>query len=345
MRNHRFNYKWYLNDGFPAKGINFHGKKAFGTFVCGGGSTMGYKLAGYNHIGGVEFTDHFTKIYKENLDPECFYKQDINDFNKRNDLPDELYNLDLLDGSPPCAGFSTVGAREKSWGKETSYEDKFIIKDDLVFTYCDTILKLKPKVFILENVTGLIKGNAKSYAKRIIIRLSKKYNVQLFKLNAASMGVPQMRERVFFIGLKKDIKLPKLTLNFNERTIGFEEATRKFWDKGGMSIEKYAIGENWDEINYPNELYHQKRFSLCRPAMNRPCNTLTKTMSSQSAASVTHPLQKRKLNKWEASAIQSYPLDYNFLDQNPLNCIARSVPPVMMAQIAHKIYKQWLSKL
>ena len=53
MSAHLFPYRWSLADGYPAKGITYHGRKVFGTFICGGGSTMGYKLAGYHHLGGV----------------------------------------------------------------------------------------------------------------------------------------------------------------------------------------------------------------------------------------------------------------------------------------------------
>ena len=49
--NHRFPFKWYLKDGYPAKGIKKHGLKVFSCFACGGGSTMGYKLAGYDVLG------------------------------------------------------------------------------------------------------------------------------------------------------------------------------------------------------------------------------------------------------------------------------------------------------
>ena len=62
--NHRFPYEWCLKDGYPAKGISKNNLKVFGTFICGGGSTMGYKLAGFNHIGGVEIDPPIADVYK-----------------------------------------------------------------------------------------------------------------------------------------------------------------------------------------------------------------------------------------------------------------------------------------
>ena len=343
---HLFPYKWNLSDGYPAKGIEPNGCKAFGTFVCGGGSTMGYKLAGFTHLGGVELTEHYSKIYKKNHKPKYFYTQDIRDFNERNDLPEDIFNLDLLDGSPPCASFSTSGARDRLWGKEKQYEGHKQKTDDLLQVYADTVLKLSPKVFLTENVSGLIKANAKWYLKEFVKRFSGHYKVYVFSLNAASMGVPQMRQRVFIIGLRSDFNLPSLKLEFNEPPISFKSATKEFWDLGGESIERFAIGKYWDEIQYDKgEVNHKKRFNLCRPDLNRPCNTLIESMSNLGAASVCHPTIKRKLNKFEACALQSYPMDYDFLDQNPLSCIGRSVPPVMTAQIAHQIWMQWLSKI
>lgn len=338
---HKFPYKWNLADGYPAKGIEPNGLNVFGTFVCGGGSTMGYKLAGFSHFGGVELTPHYSRIYKENHKPELFYEQDIRLFNKRKDLPKELFNLDLLDGSPPCASFSTAGAKDRLWGKVKDYENVKQKTDDLLQHYADTILLLSPRVFLAENVSGLIKANAKWYLKEFVKRFDGKYKVQVFSLNAASMGVPQMRQRVFIIGIRKELYKKELELTFNEPQISFEQATSEFWNNGGDSIERFSIFKQWEEIDYPRENLHKSRFSLCRPFLDKPCNTLTESASNNSAASVCHPLQPRKLNKYEASILQSYPLDYNFLDQNPLSCIGRSVPPVMTAQIAHQIYLQW----
>ena len=339
---HRFPYIWNLKDGYPEQG---NGLNVFGTFVCGGGSTMGYKLAGFNHLGGVELTEHYSRLYQVNHAPEYLYTQDIREWNKRTDLPASLYDLDLLDGSPPCASFSTSGARERKWGKEKEYEGHVQKTDDLVFEYVKTIDKLRPKAFLMENVSGLIKGNAKSYVRNIFKELEKiGYNAQLFLINAASLGVPQIRQRVFIIDSRNELAFPKLSIAFNERPISFKEATEQFWDNGGASIKGHAIFDYWHEIQYPKETSHKERFNLKRPALDRPCNTLLETMSNVGQPGVCHPLQPRKLNKFECCALQSYPQDYNFLDQNPLSCIGRSVPPVMIAQIARQIAIQWFNK-
>lgn len=337
-----FPLEWKLTDELV---VPYHGKKVFGTFVCGGGSTMGYKLAGYNHLGGVEFTEHYSRVYRANHHPKYFYEEDIRNFVNRNDLPEELYALDLLDGSPPCAAFSTAGSREKVWGKQSQYENKIQQKDDLPFVYCDLILKLKPKVFLLENVSGLAKGNGKVYLKKIVQTLSAEYDSQVFLLYAASMGIPQIRNRIFVIGKRKEFSfLPKLDLTFKCPTTTFA-LTKKYWNipSEEYSIEKYSISKQWDETKVGGN--HVKRFSLCKPDPNKPCFTITETCSNLSAASVVHPYQKRKLNKEETTLLCTFPTDYNFLDLVPVSVMGRSVLPVMMANISYQIYLQWLSKI
>lgn len=338
-----FPIEWRLTDRLK---VPYHGKKVFGTFVCGGGSTMGYKLAGFNHLGGVEFTEHYSRVYIHNHKPKHFYLEDIREFNKRTDLPKELYELDILDGSPPCAAFSTAGAREKNWGKAKDYEGIKQVKDDLVYVYCETVEKLNPKVFLLENVSGLAKGNAKVYLKTVVKRLSKNYYVQVFLLYAASMGIPQIRNRIFIIGYKKEFKLPKLELNFSIPQIGFE-VTKKYWDILDDNtfydkINNLAIGKEWDNVKIGSN--SKKFFNLCKPALNKPCFTITES-SSSSAASVMHPIIKRKLNLEEVRLLCTFPKDYDFLDVNGISVMGRSVLPVMMANISNQIYLQWLSKI
>lgn len=338
-----FPLEWRLSDPLV---VPYHGKKVFGTFVCGGGSTMGYKLAGYDHLGGVEFVDYYASMYRKNHNPRYMYEQDIREFNKRHDLPEELYHLDLLDGSPPCAAFSTAGSREDVWGKKSQYENTQQQKDDLVFVYCDTILKLKPKVFLLENVSGLAKGNARSYLKRVVAKLSGEYDVQVFLLYAASMGIPQLRNRIFVIGKRKEFAhIPKLVLDFAcpPTTFGL---TRKYWDiedSKNWDISDKPVGRFWDET--PIGKSHPKRFNFCKADPDKPCPTIFATQAKLGAACISHPFQKRALNVEEVRLCCTFPKDYDFCESKPINVMGRSVLPVMMANISHQIFLQWLAKM
>jgi DNA (cytosine-5)-methyltransferase 1 len=334
MNKHKFPYKWNLKDGYPATGIEPNNLNIFGTFICGGGSTMGYKLAGFNHLGGVEIDQKVAEVYRINHQPKYLYVEDIREFVKRNDLPADLYQLDILDGSPPCSSFSMAGNREKDWGKEKVFREGQTMQtlDDLFFDYIALAKKLQPKVVIAENVTGLIQGNAKSYVKKIKAGFEDAgYKVQLFLLNAASMGVPQKRERVFFICQRKDLNLPKLKLEFsfeqipfiyitddNDNSVKITETYSKYWDlaKEGESVGKFMTKK---KVN-----------------SKEPIGTITANVTD-----AWHYKYKRPLNKIELCQCGTYPLDYDFQDVEPKYLIGMSVPPVMTAQIAHQIYLQW----
>lgn len=347
MNEHLFPYRWNLAEGYPSKGINKNGCNVFGTFICGGGSTMGYKLAGYNHLGGVEIDPQVADIYSANHKPKHLFVEDIRSFNDREYLPDELYKLDILDGSPPCSTFSMAGSREKAWGKKKHFREGQTaqVLDDLVFVYCETIKKLRPKVFILENVKGIIQGNAKAYSKQIVKTMTEAgYNVQVFMLNAASMGVPQKRERVFFIGHKKELDLPKLVLGFSEKAILFGKATLGLPENGNQEWIKLTDfqesiwtqarqGETFAKYNNGNGFNDYKADDSC----------VHPTLSAQQHK-YYHSTEPRHLYKSEFCAIGSYPQDYNFDSIKYGYLIGMSVPPVMTAQIANQIYLQWLSK-
>jgi len=348
MSEHRFPYRWNLADGYSAKGIKPNGCKVFGTFVCGGGSTMGYKLAGFTHLGGVEIDPKVASAYKANHNPKYLFVEDIRAFNRRTDLPDELYNLDLLDGSPPCSTFSMAGSREKAWGKEKVFREGQAEQtlDDLVFVYCETIAKLKPKVFLLENVKGIIQGNAKWYSKEIVRRMEANgYAVQVFCLNAASMGVPQKRERVFFIGYRKELGLPKLRLDFDERAVLFgdlKDGVGKQLSKDGKLFSDWSARRQGD-----------KNFSeICQREENTAKSFGRVLLSdNQTPPTIVSGNQYIYFDKFEEVGtgdickIGSYPLDYDFQGLEPKYLIGMSVPPVMTAQIANQIWEQWLSKI
>lgn len=343
--NHKFPYKWYLKDGFPAKNIEKHNLKVFGTFICGGGSSMGYKLAGYNHLGGVEIDKQIAPIYKINHNPKYLYNEDIRTFRIRNDLPEELFNIDILDGSPPCSVFSLAGKREEGWGIEKTFREGQYKQslDDLFFEYIALAKRLQPKVVIAENVKGMLIGNAKIYCKKIKeVFIEAGYEVQLFLLNAATMGVPQKRERVFFIARRKDLKLPELKLSFNEKQISLQEVEKNL----SNIFEKPtppAYANYWLQCKQGQSIakFHPKGsfFNTIKLHKNEPMPTIaTKKQCYMHYAKPFVPHDDI------FKLCGAYALDYNFLDIDPVYLIAMSVPPVVMAQISHQIYLQWFKK-
>lgn len=337
MSKHLFPYEWRLADGYPAQGIENHRSTIFGTFVCGGGSTMGYKLAGFHHLGGVEIDPNVAEVYAHNNHPENLFIQDLREFNKRQDLPAELYQLDMLDGSPPCSTFSMAGKREAGWNKEKRFAEGQALQtlDDLVFVYCDTIEKLQPKTFLLENVKGLIAGNAKSYVVRILKKLKNAgYDAQVFCLNAAAMGVPQARERTFIIGHKSEYDLPKLVLNFNEEPIPFKDIADREDKESNMTD---LFREYWQNAK-PGESVGKFK-SIRKMDPDRPCNTLC-------TARQCNPFVPRYLNDREIKLAGTFPVDYETPNKVDISWLCgMSVPPVMTAQIAYQVYLQWIKKL
>ena len=340
---HKFPYRWNLSDGYPGKGIENHGLKVFGTFICGGGSTMGYKLAGFNHLGGVEIDPPIADVYKTNHNPKYLFIEDIRDFASRKEFPKDLYNLDILDGSPPCSSFSMAGNREKDWGKTKTFREGQSEQrlDDLFFDYIKLAKKLQPKVVIAENVKGLIQGNAKSYVHRIKKEFELAgYKVQLFLLNAASMGVPQKRERVFFICQRNDLNLPKLNFKFNENSILFGKCrsdigNKKISNERKMLLSK-AIKSDTNISNINERLFNKvSGFNAGIVHDEQVKGTITSSELDY------RYFDKMQLSKIDYCVCGTYPLDYNFKKINTKYLIGMSVPPVMTAQIAHQIYLQW----
>ena len=336
------NYDRKLQDYHPPTNL-----KVFWTFVGGGGSTMGYKLIGFQHLWGVEIDPKMAKIYQNNHSPKYFYLEDIRDFNQRNDLPNELYELDILDGSPPCSTFSMSGKREETWGKQKIFKEgqKKQILDELVFVFCDTVEKLKPKVVIMENVPWLIAGRAKKYAIEVYDRLSLIwYKVQIFRLNSATMGVPQARERIFFIARRKSLGLPQLVLDFNEHPVYFWNIV----DKGSAThkplrdsiVKRRPYVEYGDQnIKFADAKYRNlNTFNAFFSTYILYDNIVAPTLTS-SGANVYYN-EVRNLNDTEYIRISSFPTDFDFSGTSVRYVCGMSVPPLMTARIANEIKKQ-----
>jgi DNA (cytosine-5)-methyltransferase 1 len=236
-----------------------------------------------------------------------------------------------------------AGNREKDWGKEKVFREGQAKQrlDDLFFDYIKLAKKLQPKVVIAENVKGMLQGNAKTYVKRVKDEFEKAgYKVQLFLLNAASMGVPQKRERVFFICQRNDLNFPKLELKFNEETIPFGVIDNNIKDK---NISDYYF-ELWNKrIKTDNDYGDIKnriegKISLFSTKFIHNEKVVNTIVSGSDYILFNEP---RKPNTNEFCQIGTFPLDYNFKKIEPKYLIGMSVPPVMTAQVATEIYNQW----
>lgn len=355
MTKEKLKIEWYLKDTIFKKDQG----KVFSCFSCCGGSTMGYKLSGFDVIGCNEIDPRLMRIYKENHNPDFSYCESIRDFNKRDKLPNELFNLDILDGSPPCSSFSIAGNREKDWGKEKKYREgqQKQVLDTLFFDFIETTNKLKPKTVIAENVKGIIQGKAKKYTKKIVEEFNKiGYHCEYYLLKAKNMNVPQKRERVFFICVRKDLlndayfdftnnKLI-IDLNFSEKEILFSEIK----DYKGKPLTEY-IRNIWDnrKPNHTKISDTKKYMGLKENNFGRKyikdeniLNTIT-TGGCGSFILYDKPMYVSIDTIIKGS---TFPMDFKVPSKSSFNFICgMSVPPYMMYNVANRVNEYILKKI
>ncbi len=337
-----FDFEWTIKGGYPMS----HGNTVFSTFACGGGSTMGYKLAGFNVIGANDIDPEMARVYQKNHHPKHYFLCPIGDLLKKEDLPEELFNLDILDGSPPCSTFSMAGDRDKSWKTSRKFREGQAdqVLSDLFFDFIALARKLKPKVVVAENVKGMLLGNAKAYTKAVMKGFDEAgYDCQLFLLNSATMGVPQARERVFFIARRRDLNFPPIKLSFTQKAIPFSRIMQRVETVGKPLSEAFAKWWRVAPRGKSLSFSHPKGsfFNSVRLSQNSPLPTITAT----SGAKLCHPDQPNEISDTALILGGSFPIDYDFDGVEPKYLIGMSVPPVMIAGVASQIYEQWLKKV
>jgi DNA (cytosine-5)-methyltransferase 1 len=265
------------------------------------------------------------------------------------DLPEELFGIDILDGSPPCSSFSMAGNREKDWGKKKHFREGQAeqVLDDLFFDYLNLVDRLKPKVAIAENVKGMLVGKAKGYTKMVMARFREiGYRPQLFLVNAADCGVPQKRERVFFCAIRNDIEAPKLQLAPKHKWVTAGEATEDLQVLTAEEIQETAPTKNyipyWEKTKpgsvSTNGKGQQGIFYGVRLASDQPSRTLSSGVSNFMHWSICRQLTYRE---WKR--LGSFPDDYQAkTPQIGKYMIGMSVPPRMTEAVARAVIEQWL---
>ena len=180
--------------------------KVIDLFAGCGGLSLGFEMAGFDIPLAIEIDEWASETYERNHPTTKVLIDDITQINDLRDIISKEYlPIDGIIGGPPCQGFSLSGNRDK--------KDP---RNSLFMEFVRFVKYFTPKFFVMENVPGILSMKTKDNQKVKDIILSEfgtaGYNVKICKLNAAEYGVPQARERVFFIGIRKDIP-------FNEKKI------------------------------------------------------------------------------------------------------------------------------
>ena len=305
------------------------------TFAGCGGSSLGYKLAGYKELLAVEWDDHAVQTFKANYPGVPVYHGDIGELGLDKCLeaagvkPGEL---DVFDGSPPCQGFSTSGKRKMSDPRNSLFAE-----------FCRLLEGLKPRVFVMENVTGMVKG----HMKQVFLDIMKSlrgcgYNCKAQVLNSKWYGVPQSRQRVIIIGTRKDLgKLP-----------GHPRPKTKPINAGkaieGLPLDDLhmltPLGEKWWRLCLPGKSFssiHPKGhwFNQQKAHPFRPFPTICKSVFD--GAGVAHWERPGQLSVAMLKRAASFPDDFKLSGkfQEQWARVGNSVPPKLMEAVARHIKK------
>jgi DNA (cytosine-5)-methyltransferase 1 len=249
----------------------------------------------------------------------------------------------VLDGSPPCQGFSIAGKRQ--------LDDP---RNSLAKEFIRLLRGLQPKVFIMENVSGLVKGKMKLVFAEIMKELKASgYQVKCQLMNTMYFNVPQSRERLIWIGVRDNLGIePKLP----------EPSNYPFTVRDALincKIKDYTVPRSyseWTEKLKPMQSVtdiHPKKFgfNIRKLDWDRPSTTITKTHTP--AVGLLHPEDNRYFSIPELMRLGSFPDNFRFQETTTIfmsrqaawERIGNSVPPLFMKAIAEHIKDEILAKV
>jgi DNA (cytosine-5)-methyltransferase 1 len=343
--------------------------KVVSLFAGGGGSSTGYRLAGGEILAINEFIEAAQDAYERNYPTTHIFREDVRKLTGEmilNQVGLKVGELDILDGSPPCASFSMAGKREKGWGIEKKYSDKKQRVDDLFFEFARILKEVQPKVFIAENVKGITMGAASNLLGSSQFDLfgddedtiyhtlaNCGYNVRYKVLNAKNFGVPQSRERTIFIGVRKDIKkeitYPKpfnYMISAEEGCEGVVNSPKDILEsshKDGI-VKGYVIQMKEGESG--NQYAPSGYFGLQRIKRDTPSPTICQRQGNKGACLI-HWEEHRELSVPELIRLMSFPDDYYLGEKytQKTERLGRAVPPLLMKEIANHVYQTILKDL
>jgi len=320
------------------------------TFAGCGGSSLGYSMAGFKELLAVEWDDNAVATFKLNFPDVPVYHGDIAKLSAEQVLQQtglQPGQLDVFDGSPPCQGFSTAGKRD--FGDD---------RNQLFREYVRLLRGLKPKVFVMENVSGMVKGKMKLIFAEILRELKASgYKVSARLLNAMYFNVPQSRERMIFVGVREDLGIEPSHPKAESTPIVVKNAfcclpeldltiPVQWGTNPNRSVSKYIPlikqGKSCDDV-------HPKRagYNLVRLNENKPSPTIPKTCNGSLFAGLLPPVGDRYCAIGEIKRLGSFPDRFQMFGDFDKQWarIGNSVPPLFMRSIASHIRREILSKI
>ncbi len=309
------------------------------TFAGTGGSSLGYKMAGGRGLLAVEWDDHAAECYRLNFPDTPLQHGDVTEISvgdvleKTGLAPGEL---DLFDGSPPCQGFSTSGKRVLDDPRNTLFMD-----------YARLLEGLQPRAFVMENVSGMVKGKMRLVFAQVLRTLRGcGYRVSARLMNAMWYGVPQSRERLIFVGVREDLAERGFTpshpagwgppITCRQALAGLPEDTeRTLGDLGYRIWARAEPGKSW-------QAYHPKRhwYNSVKLDPNKPACTIPATNGSKGGGStISHWRFPRVLNIAEVKRLFSFPDDFRLTGKHgdQWKRLGNSVPPLLTKAVAEHV--------
>lgn len=310
-------------------------------FSGGGGLDLGAHFAGFKTLLVSDIIPSYTDTIKANLPHVSVYNDDAMDLTaeKIRGLAKIEGDLDLIIAGPPCQAFSIMGKRQ-------SLEDP---RGRLTIKYFELVSGLKPKVFLFENVPGLMTVNHGQAFSNLLKFIESETGYKLYrtKLNASDFGIPQERERIFIVGFRPDISCESFSFPVS--------ATGPLHDQLPNKMpSKYAL-EGVDGL--PNQVIRvhteavRKRFAAVpqggrdrgsysdrlRPEM--PSGTVMIGSSAGGARPFIHPFEPRALTVRETARLQSFPDWYEFSGSRTeqYRQVGNAVPPLLAYEILSAI--------
>ncbi|WP_145437122.1 DNA cytosine methyltransferase [Staphylococcus haemolyticus] len=322
-------------------------------FAGAGGLALGLEKAGFKHKALIEIDKYASATLRENFKSDSVWESDITKLN-----PEDLNiteEIDLISGGAPCQSFSYAGLRK---GIEDS-------RGTLFYDYARFVKYFRPKIFVFENVRGLINHDNGNTLKTILNIFKKlDYRVDWKLLKAIDYEVAQKRERIFIVGVRKDVYNNNGEYNFPKKIDTFltlKDVLKNVPDSPGSVypeskrkvLDLVPPGGYWRDLpddiakEYMGKSYYLgggKTGMARRMSWDEPSLTLT-TSPQQKQTERCHPDETRPFTTREYARIQSFPDSFVFIGSinNVYKQIGNAVPVNLSYHVGLSL-KEYLNK-